>query len=163
MQGYIAGCTLLAVNQIMLWLIFPSSTAPGSSTEFSHRQRFPMDFRAGPQEGNMFFSQRCFKCGAFQRLIPLDPSCLQRRTQKAGPLSDQVGQCQVRDALRLYLLDGLHGTVWTGEGQESRISPQPHLPSTNRGVSSCLLQTHPPARPKVFNRSAIDCLETGGT
>ena len=63
-------------------------------------------------------------------------------------------------------MNGLHGKVWTGEAQESRFSPQPHLQSTNRVVSSSPLQVHPPTLSTLlilFNRSAIDCLETGGT
>lgn len=71
------GCFLLTDNQIIPCLIFPWSTAPCSG----HSQSFPMESRAGPQQGNMFFHQ-----GAFQRLVPL--AC--REGSRGKNLQDEI-------------------------------------------------------------------------
>lgn len=92
-EGYIAGCTLLADNQIVLWLIFPSSTAPGSGTEFSHRQNFPMDFRVGPQQGNMCFHRHALNMEPFRGSFPEVPLAC-----REGPSSDQDWAASVSDA-----------------------------------------------------------------
>lgn len=62
-----------ADNQIMLWFIFPRSTAPGSGTEFSHRQSFPIDFRTGLQQENMLFHRDALNMETFRGSFPEVP------------------------------------------------------------------------------------------
>lgn len=154
-QGYIAGCALLPDNQIMLRLIFPSSAAPGSGTEFNHRQSFPMNFRFGPCQGNVFF-YRDAQHGAFQKLIPC----------RESPWGQDL--CLTKPAMwhTQALSSGWFSWKWVDRGRigVKDFSPvKSPLPSTKWAASSSSLWAHPPVLPKEFSRSSIDCLETGGT
>lgn len=171
----------------MLWLIFPSSTAPGSGT-WVHPQSFPTEFRTGPQHGNVgvFFTEVLWtwslsEAHFLRSLLPAEKDSKGRTIiwsrlswvsvksmmQHTQTLSAVCFAWKDVDRRRIGVQNfspatsSHHQLIFT-HGSQSAVRTEVSQPKVT-GDKQLYPEAHPPVLRKVFNRSAVDCLETGGT